>query len=166
VELIVLAFVVGAVVMPLYVTARSRMRMRALAAERADEPRKCTIARPRVEKFHADTRVLQGLVDGLIEQFDHGYEGRYGAFSLTDDIGNYSRALAEWLRSYEAELDDDDRAALADRGFSDQWLASFRERPDEDGESRLDETTLRRHASDLSRVEALMSQPPQLSGYR
>jgi hypothetical protein len=166
VELIILAFVITAVLAPLYVTARSRMRVRALMAAEADAPRRCTIPRPRVEKFHADTRVLQGLVEGLVEQMEHGYEDRHAASLRIDEIGNYSRALAEWLRSYEAELDDDDRAALGDRGFSDQWLSSLREVPDADGKSRLDVKTLRRHASELARLEALMSQTPPLSGYR
>lgn len=150
----------------IYAGIRSRMRVRALIEEDAKPANPCTIPRPGVDRFLAETRMLRQLLAGLIEQATAGVRGElYGDDGAAFERSNYSRALAGWIRTYERELDDEDREALAGRGIVASGVLALRE-PETDTapHPRLEE--MRRHDRELDRFEVAMTEAPRLAAYR
>jgi hypothetical protein len=150
----------------IYAGIRSRMRVRAMIEEDVKPLSPCTIPRPAVVRFLNETRMLRALIAGLVEQATDGIRGElYGDDGASFDLGTYSRALAGWIRTYEHELDAEDREALATRGVAASSVLSLRESSAENAPpTSLD--GLRRHAIELDRFEAAMTEAPRLAAYR
>ncbi|MBC8072092.1 MAG: hypothetical protein IAG13_27475 [Deltaproteobacteria bacterium] len=150
-----------------YAGIRSRMRVRALIEEDAVPARPCTIARPRVERFLSETRVVRQLLDGLLDDAAQGIRGEiHDDNRLLFDLGAYSRAVAGWIRVYERDLDDEDREALAARGVEGTNVLSLREPVTDEPTAGLGTPEMRRHAALLERFEVVMTEAPRLAAYR
>ncbi len=154
-------------IVSIYAGIRSRMRVRALMDEEVPAAKPSAIPRPGVERFLGETRVLRQLVDGLVEETVHGIPGElHDDTRAVLDVAHYSRALADWIRTYERELDDEDREALGARGITASRVVALRE-PETDAPTQgpgLAEA--RRLAAELERFEVTMTETPRLAAYR
>ncbi len=150
-----------------YAGIRSRMRVRALIEEDAVAARPCTIARPRVERFLSETRVVRHLLDGLVDDAAHGIREEFHDNNrLLLDLSAYSRAVAGLISAYERDLDDEDREALAARGIESTSVLSLREPVTDEPTAGLGIPDLRLHAALLERFEGAMTEAPRLAAYR
>ena len=156
-----IAFFTVSALVSLWAGIRSRIRVRRMMQEPVLEAPQCTIEREAVKKFFSETLMFRASVEGQIES-----AGR--AVILADDlmdqqqqIGSFRRAIEEWHEAFAKDLDEEDRAALEERGITEGRVSSAKELADEANPSKL-----KRLVTELVDLEQRMKAPPRTTAYR
>lgn len=97
---------------------RSRRRVRALIEEPPDDAPRCASARPGVQRFFDETRIVHALAIEAMTAAPVWLDLHHSRHDAGAPLPELLRATDRWARAYALELDEDDRTELHDRGIT------------------------------------------------
>ncbi|HWB78987.1 MAG TPA: hypothetical protein VG755_28695 [Nannocystaceae bacterium] len=138
---------------------RSRRRVRALIEQPPDDAPQCTSARPGVQRFFDETRIVHALAVDASTAAPVWFDLHHSRHDANAPVSELLRAADRWALAYVFDLDEEDRAELHDRGITAARVRSLR-----------DATTVARDLDRITRelqnlVDA-MALPPSQRAYR
>ena len=145
---------------------RSRLRLRALMRDTPASPQPCTISRPAAAAWLQDTRMLRGLIEGMLADLRSRFRDEEATEKLNSDLIAYLRSVGEWRESFSQRMAPEDRAALEQRGVMETMVSSLGEFPEGRGPHNRITLALTQHDRELAQIEARMTEVPKVSVYR
>jgi|GEM_PF-1808783 len=156
-----IAFFTVSAIVSLWAGIRSRIRVRRLMQEPVLDAPQCTIERVAVKRFFSETLMFRAAVEGRLDNRGSPVILADDVIDMQQQLGAFSRAVEEWQDAFKKDLDDEDRAALEERGVTSGRVASARELADVGNPDKL-----RRLLTELQDLEQRMKAPPRTTAYR